>query len=1070
MLRPKYFGQLVVALSSFLSADATVTKSLGTGLDRLHKPCPRSCTTFPDQADWDSYYSVDRLSLCNEPLLLTFATFFPLDDAATQVKIRTCTTGDSETAINALTGTAVTESSDGSDNSTNANLEAHQSRIARSVDEGDVNGQPPICYDASSTNATAEWITWGLEHNETDSQDVLTSLHSTQTFLQEAVNCEESVVYGYTHGTVIGVYAGPKIQNRGVAAGFVQTIIDRLAKTLSAQSRVVAQVCGEGRNSDHHLGVVVDPTGDLAWTQQALRSWSEAKCVNASQSDGNVTKAQFTVTVPVINSAATTKLRTRHTSNARECHRVMSAHGDSVESLASTCRITTDELRRYNQVGEDWAPSAYDWRATEPRPDGTCASYIAQANDITEDDIYTFNKDTWGWGGCNAVFPGYRICVGPGTPRLPAPQANAICGPSKPGTVAIDGVKIEDLSPCPIKACCNFWGNCGVDRDFYGCVQNCGMDLVTGSAPSDFMKVGYFESWNRERPCLHMSPKDIPSSYTHVHYAFADITSSFGVSLGRFSDVFDEFKALTGFKRVVAFGGWAFSTEPETYQLFRDAVKAGNRETFATAIVDFVTSNGLDGVDFDWEYPGEPDIPGIPAGTAEDAENYLEFVKTLKGKMPAGKTMSIAAPASYWYLKQFLIGEMSEYLDYIVYMTYDLHGQWDYGNEWSQSGCSAGNCLRSHVNMTETMSALVMITKAGVPSNQVVVGVTSYGRSFKMTDASCSGPQCTYTGPDSGAKHGKCTDTGGYISDGEIEQIIADGGAVRQWSDDTQSNYIIYDDDSWVAYMDRPNKQARIAKFQGLNFRGTTDWAIDLGTDIGSSNDTNVVYLAPEVYSDTPAQCQPPCLFVFAPSSMSSPTTITIPAYTTSIQLDSGSITTITVHPSALTVTSMSFSNMNISSSQNTGTIKPYLSVNVPPLPPWPLITLGPPDTWDNSTTNLGGSGITGDPTGDSTITLPTPSGDTTVGDLPTITKPPFTWDVPTATTTDVGTWPTGIFLTPVPTPVDEDNGEDDDGDGPHHKSTCKLWFFFVCVDWDSEFGIKINGWDWDFPVGVWGP
>ena len=41
----------------------------------------------------------------------------------------------------------------------------------------------------------------------------------------------------------------------------------------------------------------------------------------------------------------------------------------------------------------------------------------------------------------------------------------------------------------------------------------------------------------------------------------------------------------------------------------------------------------------------------------------------------SGKSISIAAPSSYWYLKGFPIAEMSLIVDYIVYMTYDLHGQ-----------------------------------------------------------------------------------------------------------------------------------------------------------------------------------------------------------------------------------------------------------------------------------------------------------------------------------------------------------------------------------------------------------
>ncbi|KAI1739462.1 glycoside hydrolase superfamily [Xylaria scruposa] len=814
-------------------------RSLPEGFDPLHKPCPRSCSENPSQADWTSYYSVDRLTVCGEPMLLTFATFYDLEDPDTLLKIRTCTAGDAETSVNALTEASITES------------------VASS-------SPPPVCYEAAPVNATAEWITWAPSHGRRNTnssgsyEDILTSLRNTQTFLKDALNCEESIVYGYSRGTVVGVYAGPKIQNRGIATGFVQDTIDRLvAANKGAPSRMVAQVCGGDLNSDNHLGIVIDPFGDLAWAQKALRSWSEAKCVAKSASQGAAETSNHGITVPTIMKKIESRamLRTKPLSAKSDCHKVQAVYGDTIKSLASSCQVSVRDFSRYNNLPADWTPSPYQWvccssgvtrRATDPRPDGTCASYIVQNQDtcsiiankqgIRQGDLYAYNQETYGWGGCNSLYPGMRICVGPGTPRLPAPNKDAVCGPTKPGTEnPVGDEKIEDLSPCPIKACCNIWGNCGVDIDFCvptesetgnpgtakpntnGCVQNCGLELVTGPPPSDFIKVGYFESWNSERPCLHMSPKDIPSSYTHVHYAFADVTTDYTVSLGKFADVFEEFKALKGRKRIVAFGGWAFSTEPATYQYFRQGTKPENREKFAAACVDFVVSEGLDGIDFDWEYPGEPDIPGIPPGDEDESENYLEFVKIIRAKMPADKTVSIAAPASYWYLKQFLIEEMSEFLDYIVYMTYDLHGQWDYSNEWSQSGCKAGNCLRSHVNMTETMSALVMVTKAGVPSDKIVVGVTSYGRSFRMTDPSCTGPLCTYTGPDSGATPGRCTKTGGYISNSEINELIANGGATRDW----------------VAYMDDANKESRIAKYKSLNFRGSSDWAIDLQTDFG---------------------------------------------------------------------------------------------------------------------------------------------------------------------------------------------------------------------------------------------
>lgn len=97
----------------------------------------------------------------------------------------------------------------------------------------------------------------------------------------------------------------------------------------------------------------------------------------------------------------------------------------------------------------------------------------------------------------------------------------------------------------------------------------------------------------------------------------------------------------------------------------------------------------------------------MPQGEPEEALNYLRLLASIRRKMPKGKSLSIAAPASYWYLKQFPIAAMSELLDYIVYMTYDLHGQWDAGNKWATPGCPTGNCLRSHVNRTLTMDSLV---------------------------------------------------------------------------------------------------------------------------------------------------------------------------------------------------------------------------------------------------------------------------------------------------------------------------------------------------------------------------
>lgn len=55
--------------------------------------------------------------------------------------------------------------------------------------------------------------------------------------------------------------------------------------------------------------------------------------------------------------------------------------------------------------------------------------------------------------------------------------------------------------------------------------------------------------------------------------------------------------------------------------------------------------------------------------------NYLFFLAEVKKLLPEGMTLSIAAPASFWYLKAFPIDKIARIVDYIVYMTYDLHGK-----------------------------------------------------------------------------------------------------------------------------------------------------------------------------------------------------------------------------------------------------------------------------------------------------------------------------------------------------------------------------------------------------------
>lgn len=89
---------------------------------------------------------------------------------------------------------------------------------------------------------------------------------------------------------------------------------------------------------------------------------------------------------------------------------------------------------------------------------------------------------------------------------------------------------------------------------------------------------------------MKMSVNEIDlTEYTHIHFAFAILDTDFSVNITSIEDQLPFFQGLSGVKRIMSFGGWAFSTDQSTYDIFRESVSTvANMEVLISNLVAFV--------------------------------------------------------------------------------------------------------------------------------------------------------------------------------------------------------------------------------------------------------------------------------------------------------------------------------------------------------------------------------------------------------------------------------------------------------------------------------------------------
>ena len=257
---------------------------------------------------------------------------------------------------------------------------------------------------------------------------------------------------------------------------------------------------------------------------------------------------------------------------------------------------------------------------------------------------------------------------------------------------------------------------------------------------------------------------------THVFYAFANVTPDGDVVLEDDADA-DRLRALVGLKAknprlkvLLSVGGWGWSEN------FSDAALTGaSRARFARTAVALVEAHRLDGLDIDWEYPGQRGEDNVFRD--EDRETFTLLLAETRAQLNAlgdGHELAIAAGAGARYLDHTNLAEASRSLDFVNLMTYDFFG----GGSERTGHHAALHPSEATPDAMSTSTAVDLLVAAGVPAEKIVVGAAFYGKGWSGVAADGDGLGQPYTG---------AFFTRGY--DDLVRSYNASDGYVRVWDE-----------------------------------------------------------------------------------------------------------------------------------------------------------------------------------------------------------------------------------------------------------------------------------------------
>nr|XP_042136216.1 acidic mammalian chitinase-like isoform X4 [Peromyscus maniculatus bairdii] len=264
------------------------------------------------------------------------------------------------------------------------------------------------------------------------------------------------------------------------------------------------------------------------------------------------------------------------------------------------------------------------------------------------------------------------------------------------------------------------------------------LNVQLGSA---YQLMCYFNTWaHYQSDVKGIKPNDIdPCLCTHLIYSFTgmwknNITTTQSKALDDYKDFNDLKKRNNQLKTLLSIGCWNFRAAPFITMVSTPE----SRQSFITSVIKFLRKYGFDGLNLSWQYPG---CHGSPPRNKHLFTVLIQEIRKAfekegsKNKRPRLLVTASVAGVVPTIKSGYEIPQLSQSLDYIQLMTYDLHGSWEgYTGENSplyKSPTETG--IKAFYNIKYIMENW---KKNGAAPEKLIVGFPAYGHTFILSDSS----------------------------------------------------------------------------------------------------------------------------------------------------------------------------------------------------------------------------------------------------------------------------------------------------------------------------------------------